>query len=1002
MLEVVQPNRLFHKLSHMVPESPAAGHAGHATPVPLAFQLPSVTVQLQLQFQRQLQHQLQLCNCAIAKREIVVHSTTPARRGPPLVPLSAAPYTALLTALPEPSGATGRLHRWLAQLGLDPEVLRAAGIRLATVDTARAAYTAAGLDAAQAQAHGLPGPAEVQGEGRSPKGGEPFQLFGKGRQPVLVFPYHNPLGQIVDLATQAPPTRRRPALRFGLRGPYNSRLSRMPYGGWDRQRLQHSPTVILTQGELAQLQLAQMGHAALGLRPGRDWSNLYLELLQGKQVRLALPNDAAGRALTEWLLARLPTHLPVQVLDPRWYGAEEDVADRSASLYQTRLPRVILEECWLEVEAWRHRCQELPPAQTRADRRRHRGPTARQLQHITRLATAQVWLAARELWEQAGYDRQGTLRLSLSQLMERTGLSRPAVIGGLRQARAHGLLKRQPEHPGRTAVYRHVTPLPYRLSPAGLLALDDLALIKAALVVAHQGLSSSIAALARRLGHTWRLARRAWQWLQGGGFAQLVKESRSQGATTGKQIAQGLKPGVNPAVTPGFSQPLGLFSALRDDPDGGAGSSLAGAFVTKDSMESMNPPDLVTADTDSAPLQTLLLEIGIYSGKASELIRTTPPEQLRQHLRSTRAFAPAAPALWLQSALQRDWPLPDRALVRQCRQLGVGPGMTLRLLTAHPERVRQQLAWLPLRGDLHNAPGYLVTAVFEDRPPPPTPAPEAIPTRPAAPGAAPVVSPESVPAPAAYAAPPLTDPVLTELCFARPELIALWRLCQAHVEGAGPGAVLHLTVPHERARELLLQGDLWQGRSLARQGLSWIQLQLVPQAETLEVAVEVDPALQPAWDWPALAADMAAAVESHTRGTPERVELAELLARGRAAWAAGPETLSLRLGRPLTRREKRAVSLSLWARHGAAASWDLTVDASLRDRAAEQAELVAWLAAVARAQGEDVTDVESVVQQYAQRYGLEFLWGICERLQAQRDIRKPIGWFRWACEHYGK
>ena len=90
-------------------------------------------------------------------------------------------------------------------MGLDSEVLAAAGSRVATMDTARAAYSAAGLDADTAQAHGLPGPAEVQGEGRSPKGGEPFQLFGKGRQPVLVFPYHNPLGQIVDLARRRHP-----------------------------------------------------------------------------------------------------------------------------------------------------------------------------------------------------------------------------------------------------------------------------------------------------------------------------------------------------------------------------------------------------------------------------------------------------------------------------------------------------------------------------------------------------------------------------------------------------------------------------------------------------------------------------------------------------------------------------------------------------------------------------------------------------------------------------
>ena len=929
-----------------------------------------------------------------------MHSTTPPRRPSPLFPLSAAPYAALLTALPAPSAAPGRMQRWLDQLGLDPQLLSAAGIRLATVDTARAAYTAAGLDAAQAQAHGLPGPAEVQGEGRSPKGGEPFQLFGKGRQPVLVFPYHNPLGQIVDLATQAPPTRRRPALRFGLRGPYNSRLSRMPYGGWDRPRLQHSPTVILTQGELAQLQLAQMGHAALGLRPGRDWSNLYLELLQGKQVRLALPNDAAGRTLTAWLLARLPAHLPVQVLDPRWYGAAGDVADRSASLYQTRLPRVILEESWLEVAAWRERCQELPPAETSGARRSLRGPTARQLQHITRRATAQVWLAAREVWEQAGYDRQGTLRLSLSQLMVRTGLSRPAVIGGLRQARAHGLLKRQPEHPGRSAVYIGVTPLPYRLSPAGLLALDDLALIKAALVVAQQGLSSSIAALARRLGHTWRLARRAWRWLQQGGFTQLVNKSRSPGAGTGKQITQDLKAGSHAARKPTFSQPAELFSDLRDGPDGGAGSSLAGAFVTKDSMESLNHPDLLTAESDSAPLQTLLLEIGLYPGKASELMRTTPPEQLRQHLRSTRAFAPAAPALWLQSALQRDWPLPDLALVRRCRQLGVEPGMTKQLLTAHPERVRQQLDWLPLRGDLHNAPGYLVTAVFEDRPPPPAPAPEAMPTQPAAPVAPPVVSAAPVPAPAPYAAPPLTDPVLRELCFARPDLTALWRLCRAAVEIQGDRAVLQLTVPHTAAQTRLLRGGRWIP-TLRHEGLSWIKLQQAPQAAELALEISVAPALQPAWDWPTLAADMAAAVESHTAGAPEQVELAELLVRGRARWAGDTETLALTLARVLTAREARAVEISLWARHGDGAGWDLTVDESLRDLHAAQAELRAWLAAAAQAQGEDVTDVAQVVQQYAARYGLEFLWGICARMQAQRRVHKPIGWFRWACEFYG-
>ena len=767
----------------------------------------------------------------------------------------------------------------------------------------------------------------------------------------------------------------------------------MPYGGWDRQRVKASPTVILTQGELAQLQLGTDGLRGAGPAPRRDWSNLYLELLQGKQVRLALPNTPAGRELTAWLLPRLPSHLEVRVLDPRWYDSEGDVAARSAALYQQRLPRLILAEGWLPVETWRQRCEELPPAETGAVRRSQRGPTARQLQHMTRLATAKVWLAARELWEEAGYDRQGALRLSLSQLMARTGLSRPAVSGGLQQARAHGLLKRQ-VHPGRTAVYRHVTPLPYRLSAAGLLALDDLAVIKAALLVAQQELSHSIAALARRLGHTWRLARRAWQWLQGGGFAQLVKESRSQGVATGKEIAQGLKVGVNPAVTPAFSQDIGLFG---DGPGGGAGPSLAGAFVAKDSMDSMNPPDFPTAESDSASLQTLLLEMGLYPGKATEIVRSTPPGRLQDQIYSTRAFAPAQPALWLQSALQGDWPIPDLALVRRCRQLGVAPGMTKRLLTAHPERVRQQLDWLPLRGDLLNAPGYLVTAVFEDRPPPP-----ALPTAPTAPAAPPVVSAQSVPAAAAYAAPPLTDPVLQELCFTRPDLTALWRLCQAEVTGTEDAqAVLHLTVPHPDAQVRLLQGGRMIA-SLQRNGLLWIQVELAPQAAELALEISVDPTLQPAWDWATLAADMAAAVESHTQGAPEQQEMADLLARSHSHWQEVTQTLSLTVGRQLTRREKRAVEVSLWARHGAAARWDLTVDASLRDLKAEQAELVAWLEAAGLARDEDVTDVARVVQQYGRRYGLEFLWSICERMQAQRDIRKPIGWFRWACEHYGQ
>ena len=929
------------------------------------------------------------------------NSTIRARAPATQIPLSAAPYAALLSALPEISAAPGRLRRWLEPLGLDTALLTAAGIRLAHMAAAAAAYTATGLDAATAQAHGLPGPAELQGQVRSPKGGPPFQLFGQGRQPVLVFPYHNPLGQIVDLATQAPPTRRRPALRFGLRGPYNSRLSRMPYGGWDRHRLQASPTVILTQGELAQLQLAQMGYAALGLRPGRDWSPLYLELLQGKQVRLALPNDAAGRSLTEWLLQRLPTHLPVQVLDPRWYGTEADVAARSVGLYQAHLPRVILEEGWLDAESWRHRCQQRPPTVALLRPPSPRGPTARQLHHITRLATAKVWLAARELWEQGPGGRAGELRLSLSQLMVRTGLSRPAVIGGLRQAGAQGLLKRQPGPPGRTAIYHGVTPLPYSLSPAGLLALDDLAVIKTAVVVAQQGLTPSIAALARRLGQTWRLARRAWRWLQQGGFAQLVNESRSQGYATGKQIAQGLRAGRPGPPKPAFSQPPGLFAGSAE-PD--PGSALAGAFAEKDSVNSLTHLDPLTAESEatseSAQLQTLLLEIGIYSGKVSALMRTTPPAHLHRHLRSTRAFAPAAPAVWLLSALQGDWPIPDLALVRQCRQLGVDPGMTRQLLIAHPQRVRQQLAWLPGRGDLLNPPGYLVTAVYEDHPAPPGPE---LPSRPAPPPPARrIVSPESPVDPAPYMAPALTDPVLTELCFTRPDLTALWRLCQAEVtDPAAARAVLHLTVPHPAAQGRLQQGGRWIP-TLRHEGLLWIRLQLAPQAADLDLEITVDPALQPAWDWPTLAADMAAAVESHTAGAPERVELAELLVRGRARWAGATETLTLTLGRALTAREARAVEISLWARHGDGAGWDLTVDASLRDRRAEQAELSAWLQDLAQARGEDVTDVARVVQQYAARYGLEYLWGICERMQAQRQIHKPIGWFRWACEYYGR
>jgi len=78
--------------------------------------------------------------------------------------------------------------RALAARGLTVAFLTQAGLRTATPDDAVAAYRAAGLDAAGARALGLPGPMELQGHLRGVKGGPPFQMFGKGKRAVLVFP----------------------------------------------------------------------------------------------------------------------------------------------------------------------------------------------------------------------------------------------------------------------------------------------------------------------------------------------------------------------------------------------------------------------------------------------------------------------------------------------------------------------------------------------------------------------------------------------------------------------------------------------------------------------------------------------------------------------------------------------------------------------------------------------------------------------------------------------
>lgn len=650
--------------------------------------------------------------------ETAIHSAPPSR------------YGTLLAAL-MPAHAHISLARWLTDdQGLDPDLVQAAGLRGATVAMALAAYRAVGLNEEQAPGLGLPGPAELQGQGSPTKPKAPFQPFGQGGHATLVVPFHDGQGRVVDLATLAPPRgRRRQVLHFGLRGGYDTRPARVLYGLWDRKRITASSTVILTEGILAQLQLAQSGQAALATRPGHDWCPAYRAFLHDKTVRLAYPNDEQGRQTTQRRLQALAQMgLGTQVLDPAWYGACRTVAERLRDWHVHGHADTWPEDLWLDGKTWQQRCQQR--VATRRDQsRRQRGPTALQLRQLTRPGALQVWLAARTAWEEAGFDRKnaGRLALSLNELERRTGLTRPTVLAGLRQAQRWGLVKTAPEAeqiPGGATIYRHITPVPDGWTPQGLTELGDWAVVKCALAVALDDTLTSISALARRTNLGWRLARRGWDWLQRAKCRAVQpagKEIAEPRATGDKEIAQPGDSAAKPAITTLQPGPRTSSQAAPRPEDNMA--EHARAFVQNDSVESMESLDsMTTGDPSPAAtdrdLQLLLSEIGVQPSLTEKILATHSRETVKRHVQDTLAFAPENAWSWCLTSLREKRPSVDRALVRACRTLGLSAGMTLELVSSQPARVRQQLAWLPQRGPLRNPPGYLVAAVYEDRPAP--------------------------------------------------------------------------------------------------------------------------------------------------------------------------------------------------------------------------------------------------------------------------------------------
>lgn len=919
-----------------------------------------------------------------------------------------APYfhpllTRFLAHLPLAT-ADRRSRRWLTRSGFTPARLEAAGIRVATIDTAQQAYTAAGIDANRARDLGLPGPAELHGQGRNPKGGEPLQMFGKGRESVLVCPFYDPFGHVVEIATVALPKRRRPARHFGRRGKYRERETRVPYGLQDRERISEAESVILTVGILSQLHLAQMDYAALALRPGDgyDWSGIYLEFCKDKKIQLAFPNDAKGRKLTEWLLQRLPKHWPVEVLAPEWYGTDPDVAARSTSLHQEGQHLVILPAFWVSADTWRQQCREQPVVRPATARRSRRGLTLRQLRNVTRLSTLKVHATLREAWERAGFDKRGSgeLAVSITQLQTRTGLSRQAVFDGLAQAREQGLIKGQDTAQGRTTTYNHVTPLPPGLSAAALLPVDSLVLIKAAIATAQYGMAASIRALALLIGTSWRSAKRAWNWLRSDGLQALFYKDHNDPVSTVLQRSQQDQAALVQAQTSDFSRNNSLFdgpeAASRD-------GNLARALQGIESLESLISTNPVTADSRRGQLERLLHQIGVYPQAIERVFREHTLETVSRHLASTLAYAPARPWSWFLSSLRRNWRLPDQQLIRQCRELGIEAPMVQRLLLDHPGRVPQQLAWLPARRGIRDQAAALIEAVFADwaAPPPPPlrpqrakPEPEeretVVAARPEP--EAPSVLSETSPGP--FTALPGQNTELQVLCREKPDLVGLWRYCRAWRERQGRGTVLHIAVPHALAREIVLQGD-WRVRSLRHDGWRRVVAQLAPEAEICQLTVEVDPALQPVWDWPTLARDVIDTAWADL-GSQCAPDLEVLLPRCRPRWDG--ETLHLSVPRELSGRERRALGLALQLRMGAPGYLDVTQDDRLRDGEAEMAALIEIITEAQVARGRDADDVAALVRQYTAQYGLDYVWDQWDWVCQRRRVRNPVGLWRRACE----
>ena len=365
-----------------------------------------------------------------------------------------------------------------------------------------------------------------------------------------------------------------------------------------------------------------------------------------------------------------------------------------------------------------------------------------------------------------------------------------------------------------------------------------------------------------------------------------------------------------------------------------------------------------------------------------------PDAELAHWLDELEAFGQQA-AAWrfLNWATRGAWrPIPEAnlALVRQCRTVGVDPRMTRKLVLTWPERVRQQLAWLPLRQvRAGQAAGTLVKAVYRDRAAP-RPRPQRMEDRPAA-------KPVSRPAQTAVEDPMLpeiTDPVMRLLRTWWPRLCPLWRVSQATVHRDGPHAVLQVTVPHEFGRTVLAEGHEDLGRRLKEDGLPEVLAELVPGTTRHDLQITVEFGWSVDLDWTELAVDIGDAREEE--------DLGRWLARGQVQWADTTQTWQLTLADELTHGESTDVWLALALRMGHNGYLEVTVDETLRDVVVQDA-LVAELINAMEERDLDPKGTARLVARQVAHYGLDYGWEKLAVVQRIRRLQNPLGAWRQAC-----